>query len=192
MPASDVVFVTASPALAAYWSASLGIAPRACVASSAELDAQARTLPLLLDLGTEASLAACASHRVLALSSVPGDEEGLLWLRHGALAYLHAYSSAELLRQALAAVESGGIWFGVSIMQRLCRQLGVASRGEPLPAGLSARELQVIEALRLGRSNKEIARVLAITERTVKAHLTSIFQKLDVADRLQLLLRLTR
>ncbi|WP_051229558.1 response regulator transcription factor [Paludibacterium yongneupense] len=188
----DIAFLTASPALAAYWRESLQRSPRVCAGSVAALDADCRELPLLLDLGGGPPLSLCATHRVLALSSVPGDEEGLRWLQHGAVAYLHAYSSAELLRQALAAVESGGIWFGVSIMQRLCRQLGAIGASAPLPADLSARELQVVDALRLGRSNKEIAQVLAITERTVKAHLTSIFQKFDVADRLQLLLRLTR
>jgi DNA-binding NarL/FixJ family response regulator len=48
-----------------------------------------------------------------------------------------------------------------------------------------------VSALREGRANKDIARQLDISERTVKAHLTSVFQKFGVEDRLQLLLKLT-
>ena len=59
------------------------------------------------------------------------------------------------------------------------------SRGERL-AGLTERELQVLHLLAEGLSNKEIALALAITERTVKAHLSSIYEKLGVSDRLAL------
>ncbi|MBL8432557.1 MAG: helix-turn-helix transcriptional regulator, partial [Dechloromonas sp.] len=55
---------------------------------------------------------------------------------------------------------------------------------------LSGRETQVARLVASGASNKEIADQLAITERTVKAHLTVIFEKLGVRDRLQLSLRI--
>jgi len=54
---------------------------------------------------------------------------------------------------------------------------------------LSEREVQVARLIANGASNKEIADRLVITERTVKAHLTAIFEKLGVRDRLQLSLR---
>jgi DNA-binding NarL/FixJ family response regulator len=62
---------------------------------------------------------------------------------------------------------------------------------DELPEELSGREAEVAREVVAGRSNKEIARVLGITERTVKAHLGAIFAKLGVRDRLQLALRLT-
>ena len=55
---------------------------------------------------------------------------------------------------------------------------------------MTGRETEVILALKQGRSNKEIARELAISERTVKAHLSNLFQKFGVEDRLQLLIKL--
>lgn len=55
---------------------------------------------------------------------------------------------------------------------------------------LSERELQAAKLVAGGASNKEIADQLAITERTVKAHLSAIFEKLGVRDRLQLSLRI--
>ena len=53
---------------------------------------------------------------------------------------------------------------------------------------LTARELQIAEAVAQGRGNREIAGQLGITEQTVKNHLTSIFEKVGVASRLQLAL----
>jgi DNA-binding NarL/FixJ family response regulator len=53
---------------------------------------------------------------------------------------------------------------------------------------LSARELQVAQAVAEGRSNKEVADLLSISERTVKAHLGAVFEKLGIRDRLQLVL----
>ena len=56
-------------------------------------------------------------------------------------------------------------------------------------AALSDRETQVARLVSAGASNKEIAENLLITERTVKAHLSAVFEKLGVRDRLQLSLR---
>ena len=53
---------------------------------------------------------------------------------------------------------------------------------------LSAREKDVARAVAAGKSNKEVAKELDITERTVKAHLSAVFEKLHVRDRLQLVL----
>jgi len=66
--------------------------------------------------------------------------------------------------------------------------LAVRNSAPPEPAldKLSQRERQVAEAVARGSTNKEIARVMAITERTVKAHLTASFEKLGVRDRMQL------
>jgi DNA-binding NarL/FixJ family response regulator len=52
------------------------------------------------------------------------------------------------------------------------------------------REAQVARAVAVGRSNKEVADLLFISERTVKAHLSAVFEKIGVRDRLQLVLRL--
>ncbi len=62
-----------------------------------------------------------------------------------------------------------------------------ASRNhDPRVDVLTPRERQIIRLIALGASNKEIARQLSITERTVKAHLTNVFQKLGLSTRLQL------
>ena len=58
--------------------------------------------------------------------------------------------------------------------------------------GLTSRQLDVARLVGKGESNKAIARILGITDRTVKAHLTTIFDKLGVADRVHLALYVTR
>jgi DNA-binding NarL/FixJ family response regulator len=137
----------------------------------------------------------CMRYRVLALSSNPGNEEGMAWLQWGAAGYAHALSAPELLRQVFSTLNAGGIWVGREIMQQLCARFGQlvppAAQDQSWTTQLSSREVDVVEALRLGLANKEIARKLDITERTVKAHLTSVFHKFGVEDRLQLLIRLT-
>lgn len=108
----------------------------------------------------------------------------------------NSFAAPEVLRQVALVVTNGGLWVGQSLLQRL---LGSTSRfhGQPEKTAkndewthlVSGRELQVARLVAEGASNKEIARQLSISERTVKAHLSSIFEKLSVRDRLQLSLK---
>ncbi|MFC3531621.1 LuxR C-terminal-related transcriptional regulator [Vogesella facilis] len=129
--------------------------------------------------------------RVVVLSSTPTDPAAVKWLGMGAAGYLHAFAVAETLQQVASAVASGGTWIGVNLMQQLCARFGqVAKSDSPLLGQLTEREREVVSHLRDGKSNKQIARDMDIAERTVKAHLTAIFGKFGVPDRVQLLLRL--
>lgn len=149
-------------------------------------------------------LQAWPAERVVLLSSEPNDREGLRAIDEGARGYAHAYAVPELLQEVALVVQHGGLWVGPSLIQRLlgATRVALARRGdppedegatpEPAPAlgGLSAREAEVARAVVTGRSNKEVAALLHISERTVKAHLGAVFEKLGVRDRLQLALRL--
>ena len=108
----------------------------------------------------------------------------------GASGYCNALAIPELLRQVAVVVEQGGLWVGQDLMKRLFSALsagpGSTSDTTNTLHELSQRELQVAQAVARGSTNKEIARALGITERTVKAHLSAVFSKLDVRDRLQL------
>ncbi|QLG89255.1 response regulator transcription factor [Chitinibacter bivalviorum] len=128
-------------------------------------------------------------YMVLASSSTPDDEQGYVALQSGCSGYCHAYSPYPLLQQIIEVVKSGEIWAGRTLVQRLLGAINrLPSKNNPL-LGLSEREAQVARLTATGLSNKEIARELEITERTVKAHLTTIFEKLAVSDRVQLVLR---
>lgn len=145
--------------------------------------------------------------RVVLLSGVPEPTEGLRALNDGARGYTHAYGVPALLQEVALVIEHGGLWVGPDLLQRLVGSTNAAlaaqqavskaqspstapSAGPNAWALLSAREVQVARAVSAGRSNKEVADKMFISERTVKAHLGAIFEKLGVRDRLQLVLRL--
>lgn len=130
---------------------------------------------------------------VIVLSNVPSQDEGLAVLEAGASGYTNALAVPELLRQIETVVGNGGLWVGPELMQRLLVGLG---RGSPRAQNLSPldplspREREVAQAVAAGATNKEVARQLGITERTVKAHLGRAFELLGLRDRLQLALLL--
>ena len=133
---------------------------------------------------------AMAAHcPVVLLSNLPSEQEGLLSFATGASGYCNALAVPETLRQVAAVVEQGGLWVGQDLMKRLFSAMSarmVLSTNDNNLADLSPREAQVAKAVARGSTNKEVARALGITERTVKAHVSAIFNKLAVRDRLQL------
>lgn len=130
---------------------------------------------------------------IVALANAPELDEAKSALALGAKGYCHAYSEATVLAEVKAVIQHGGIWLGQEFLLHLIgvgRAL-VGNRPENVAvalAKLTPREQEVAKQAALGLSNKEIARVLDITERTVKAHLSASFERLGVKDRLQLAL----
>lgn len=133
----------------------------------------------------------CLQHHVIIASSAPTDEEGLAWLELGASGYCHAYAAEETLRQVLEVVASGEIWVGRSLMGRLLKGIGMrhSPHSRNWTEALTEREREVALRAANAESNLVIAQALGITERTVKSHLTTIFEKLGISDRLQLALK---
>jgi two-component system, NarL family, nitrate/nitrite response regulator NarL len=137
-------------------------------------------------------------HRVVVISCVPTVQETSLVLASGATGYCHALATPELFRKISSVVSNGGFWVGSDFLSQLASSVSrvltpAQPNWQPSALGqLSAREQEVALQVRGGASNKEIAESLGITERTVKAHLGAIFQKLEIRDRLQLILLLTR
>ena len=135
---------------------------------------------------------------VIAMSRQPEIDELRAALGQGARGYVHAVSPPALFVQAAQAVLSGGMWLPADVVNAVVRVLSsTVGRREPdgtadtaALAGLTQRERAVAEAVAAGFSNKEVARRLEITERTVKAHLSAAFRKLGVRDRMQLAVRL--
>lgn len=134
---------------------------------------------------------AAAGQRVVVLSNTPAPQDTMVALRAGARGYAHAWANESILQQVALVVENGGIWVGPDMMENLIKLSAARNTDQPTQPGvdwslLSVREMQVAEAVQTGASNKEIARQLNITERTVKAHLTGVFHKLNIRDRLHL------
>ena len=126
----------------------------------------------------------------------PSDVTGLAALSQGAVGYCNAHATPELLLTIASVIANNGLWVGESLLNRLIGGINARVPGEarmethPLLASLSSREKEVAIRVARGESNKEIARQINLAERTVKAHLTAVFDKLGVRDRLQLALLL--
>jgi len=144
---------------------------------------------------------------VIVLSNYPDNEEALAMFSAGVRGYCNAHATSANLRQVANAVQAGGLWIGESLMKRLLASTQAAMSRIPVAASvidenagasedrlsvLTKRELEVARTVAGGSSNKEIARQLGITERTVKAHVGAVFQKLKVRDRLHLALIVNR
>lgn len=130
---------------------------------------------------------------LVALVDSPEPTEGEWLLSRGVGGYANTYLQPDLLPEVVATVMRGDIWAGAEMMQGMLKRL--LSRQGPVtnPSHdwhLSAREQQVLGQLVLGLGNKQIARQLGITERTIKAHVSSILEKSGVHDRIELILKL--
>jgi two-component system, NarL family, response regulator LiaR len=122
---------------------------------------------------------------VLMLTSSQDDQHLLAAIRAGALAYLPKTAGVDQVVTAVRAAARGESVLEPRIAARLVREVRQATvRRRPLDQ-LSPRELEVLAALARGRTNRQIARALQIGEETVKAHVSSILAKLQLADRTQ-------
>lgn len=113
--------------------------------------------------------------RIIVLTTFDGDEDIHRALRLGAKAYLLKDAFREEILRALRAVHSGGRHIPPEVAAR------VAER--PIGRELTDREVQVLELIARGLSNKEIGAELTIAEGTVKAHVNSLLDKLEAHDR---------
>jgi DNA-binding NarL/FixJ family response regulator len=118
---------------------------------------------------------------VLVLTSYSDAERIVGALDAGAIGYLLKDAEPEEVLAGIRAVARGES----PINPRAARALLGARRTAPLTVDLTPRESEVLGLVRKGLANKQIARRLGISERTVKAHLTSVFQTIGVADRTQ-------
>jgi len=134
-----------------------------------------------------------AGRSLVLLADEPSEKDAMAALAAGAAGYCNGHAAPQVLLQVALAVENGGVWVGQGLMQRL---LAATSRLRVEPGleksawrrSLTAREQEAAVLLASGASNKEIARQLDITERTVKSHVSAMLEKLGVRDRLQLAL----
>ncbi len=128
--------------------------------------------------------------KVVVATMRTSDEEGKQVLAAGASGYAHAYSPAQALETILQTVDSGSVWLGPTLLARLLRDIDQRMpQKTEWEQGLTLREKEVAERAAKGHSNQAIADALSITERTVRAHLSAVFEKLAVTDRLMLALK---
>jgi two-component system, NarL family, nitrate/nitrite response regulator NarL len=162
---------------------------------------------LLLDLalpnlhdgdGVEALLAEHHSVRILAFSSRYSDAEGEHLVHIGVQGYLSANADASVISRAVARIRSGSMWLSRPLMECVIRHYRQSddlhshreARGRL--AQLTPRQQEVARMVAEGLPNKAIARRLQVSERTVKAHLSAIFERTATSSRTELAVRLSK
>ena len=172
--------------------------------AAVELVASIRPQVVLMDLnmpegdGVTATREVTASYpdtKVVVLTTYADDESILGALEAGALGYLTKDATRDKIGQAVLTAAAGQAVLDPEVQQRLVAAAMRSAAGAPAPAAgpdatagqdeLTAREVDVLRLIAVGRSNREIARDLFVSEATVKTHVNRIFFKTGSRDRAQ-------
>ena len=122
--------------------------------------------------------------KVIVLTTFADDDKVFPAVRAGASGYLLKDIHPHQLVEAIRTVHRGESLLHPKVASKLMQRYADGDPSSPFEA-LTGRELDVLRLLAEGRSNREIARVLHVTEKTVKTHVSSVLAKLNVADRTQ-------
>lgn len=165
-----------------------------------ERAASARPDVIILDLvlGEEDGLSflpelcqASPNSRVLVLTGVQSPDAHRRAIRRGAMGIVLKEHAAEQLLKAIMKVYEGEVWIERSMMGSMIQELNKPTQVDPEVTkikSLTDREREVIALVGEGLKNKQVGERLFISETTVTHHLSSVFDKLDVSDRLELII----
>ena len=162
-----------------------------------EIAAHSRPDILILDMSLlgnnyfiiETLRALSVDSKVVILTTSTDLDAPIRALESGAFGYLLKSTTTEELKSALQTVSEGNTFISPSIACGVIKMLRAeAAEKTTTPSRLSRREDQIVQHLLLGGTNKEIAAHLRLTEKTVKNYMTSVMQKLQVRNRVQLVL----
>lgn len=164
-------------------------------AEAAKLAAQLTPDVILMDLmmpvadgieGTRLCTAASPGSRVIVLTSMPDDERVVPALRAGALSYILKDIGADELVTAIRNAAAGKPTLHPMAASRMMQELNAPPKQRSAVDEISPREMEVLQQIGKGMSNKEIGEKLFIGERTVKTHVSHLLEKLQLQDRTQL------
>jgi DNA-binding NarL/FixJ family response regulator len=140
-------------------------------------------MPVLDGLGALARLSG-APPRVIVLTSMSDRSDVAPAMRAGAAGFLYKDVDPNALVQAVRAVHGGQVLLAPEAAEAML----AGANGSPTPMGpvtLTEREREVLALIAAGHSNREIARILSVAEKTVKTHVSNVLMKLGVQDRTQ-------
>src|ERR1041384_8266747 len=129
--------------------------------------------------------------RVLVVTGVQNPDSHRRAIRRGAMGIVLKEHAADQLLKAIKKVHDGEVWIERSMMGSMIQELNKPAMVDPEVAkieSLTDREREVISLVGEGLKNKQVAERLFISETTVTHHLSSVFSKLDVSDRLELII----
>ena len=138
--------------------------------------------------GREPTRRICSAARVLVLTTYELDEYVFGALRAGASGFILKDRPPEELLEAIAVVAGGDALLSPSVTRRLVEEFARRPGAESAPPELdelTSREAEILRLIAGGRSNREVADALVVTEATVKTHVSSMLAKLGLRDRVQ-------
>ncbi|OGA50339.1 MAG: hypothetical protein A3G24_17235 [Betaproteobacteria bacterium RIFCSPLOWO2_12_FULL_62_13] len=145
-------------------------------------------------------VASCSAARVIVMTPVFDEDEEIALLKAGAKGCCRRGIDPESLQQVLNVTYGGGVWVTRSLLPRLVTELrryadaqrpALEKQEAERLSSLTPREKEIVRLIAGGATNKQVASALDISERTVKGHLSNVFQKLGISDRLKLVLYVT-
>ncbi len=145
--------------------------------------------------GAEATRQIVRDHpevKVLILSTFETDNYVIQALRAGASGYLLKDAEPAAIASSIVAVLSGERVMAGAVANRVLDMLTGASTPKEFYDGLTAREIEVLKLMANGQANKQIAYNLKISEKTVRNHISHIYEKLQIYDRAQAVLYAVR
>jgi DNA-binding NarL/FixJ family response regulator len=145
--------------------------------------------------GVEATKQITADHpgiKILILTTFEADSYVLQALRSGASGYVLKSSQPEAIVSSILAVMSGERVMASAIATRVLDMLTGSTTPKEFYDGLTAREIEILKLLATGQANKQIARRLNISEKTVRNHVSHLYEKLQIFDRSQAVLYAVR
>ena len=176
----------------------IGVASNRSEALALATSEQPNVIILDILLGEEDGLSflpelreAAASARVLVLTGLRSSESQRRAMLAGAMGVVLKEHAVEVLIKAIQKVHNGEVWLDRSMMGKVLDEMTQAPDVDPETekiARLTDREREVVALIAEGLKNKQIGIRLFITETTVTHHLSSIFSKLGVSDRLELII----
>jgi DNA-binding NarL/FixJ family response regulator len=123
--------------------------------------------------------------RILVVTSFTEQRTVVPALRAGAAGYVYKDVDPDALAGAIRSIHAGHVLLQPEVADALLADDTGGATGGGRGSVLTEREREVLELIADGRSNREIARVLVLSEKTVKTHVSNILMKLDLADRTQ-------
>ena len=145
--------------------------------------------------GVEATRKIVAEHpeiKILILTTFDADTFVLQALRAGASGYVLKDSQPEAIVSSVLAVLSGERVMASVVANRVLDMLTGATTPKDFYNGLTAREIEILKLMATGQANKQIARRLEISEKTVRNHVSHMYEKLQIYERSQAVLYAVR
>jgi len=170
-------------------------------AEAVKLAASLRPDVVLMDLkmpnldGIEATRQIVASHsgvKVLLLTTFEADNHVIQALKAGASGYILKDSKPDSIVSSLLAVMAGERVMASAVANRVLEMLTGTTTPKEFYDGLTGREIEILKLLAGGMANKQIAYKLKISEKTVRNHVSNMYEKLNIYDRSQAVLYAVR